>query len=51
MSITVTKIDVNPTLDASRFAMPAAAPKPGGKPANEKDEKKPSPAPAKPPRS
>jgi hypothetical protein len=50
MSITVTKIDVNPTLDAARFAMPAAAPKPAGKPANEKDEKKESPAPAKPPR-
>lgn len=48
MAITVSKIEVNPTLDASRFAMPAAAPKPAAKPDADKKE---TPAPAKPPRS
>jgi outer membrane lipoprotein-sorting protein len=48
MMITVSKIEVNPTLDASRFAMPAAAAKPAEKPAME--EKK-APAPPKPPQS
>ncbi|MEA2600375.1 MAG: hypothetical protein QOF89_1367 [Acidobacteriota bacterium] len=41
MAITVSKVEVNPSLDASRFAMPAAAEKP---PAEKKD-----PAPPKPP--
>ena len=37
--ITISKIEVNPTLDASRFAMPAAAAKPAmEKPAAEKKE-------------
>jgi len=45
--ITISKIEVNPTLDASRFAMPAAAAKPAmEKPAAEKKD----PAPPKPPR-
>jgi outer membrane lipoprotein-sorting protein len=48
MAITVSKIEVNPTLDASRFAMPPAAPK-TDKPAAEMKKDAP-PAPAKPPR-
>ena len=44
--ITINKIEVNPTLDASRFAMPAAA----AKPAMEKPMEKKEPAPSKPPR-
>ena len=43
--ITISKIEVNPTLDASRFAMPAAA----AKPAMEKPMEKQEPAPSKPP--
>jgi outer membrane lipoprotein-sorting protein len=43
MTISISKIEVNPTVDASRFAMPAA--KPAAKPAEEKKDK---PAPPKP---
>lgn len=43
MVITVSKIEINPTVDSSRFAMPAA--KPADKPAEEKK----APAPPKPP--
>ncbi len=46
MAITVSKVEVNPSLEASRFAMPAAAAKPAmEKPPAEKKE----PAPPKPP--
>jgi outer membrane lipoprotein-sorting protein len=44
MTLTISKIEVNPTLDASRFTMPPAAPKAAA-------EKKDAPAPAKPPRA
>jgi hypothetical protein len=44
-------MELNPTLDAARFAMPAAAPKPAAKPDEKPMEKKDAPAPAKPPRS
>jgi len=43
MTISISKIEVNPTVDASRFAMPAA--KPADKPMEEKKDK---PAPPKP---
>lgn len=42
MVITVSKIEVNPTLDASRFAMPAAKPAAAGD-KDKKDEKAPAP--------
>jgi outer membrane lipoprotein-sorting protein len=45
MTMTISKVEVNPGVDASRFAMPAAD-KPADKPAEKKD----APAPAKPPR-
>lgn len=48
--ITLSKIEVNPTLDASRFAMPAAEKKPADKPAPPAMEEKKEPAPPKPPR-
>jgi outer membrane lipoprotein-sorting protein len=45
MVITISKVEVNPTMDASRFAMPAA--KPAAAAGEKKDEK--APAPPKPP--
>lgn len=41
MTISISKIEVNPTLDASRFAMPAA--KPAADKGEKKDEKAPAP--------
>jgi outer membrane lipoprotein-sorting protein len=41
MMITISKIEINPTLDASRFAMPAA--KPAAAAGEKKDEKAPAP--------
>jgi outer membrane lipoprotein-sorting protein len=43
MTITISKIEINPTVDASRFAMPAA--KPADKPAEEKKDKAAPPKP------
>jgi outer membrane lipoprotein-sorting protein len=51
MAITVSKMELNPTLEANRFAMPAASPKPAARPDEKPMEKKDTPAPAKPPRS
>src|SRR4051812_46673808 len=45
MTITISKIEINPTVDASRFAMPAAKPVA----AEEKKDKDKAPAPPKPP--
>jgi len=45
MVITISKIELNPTLDASRFAMPAAKPAAAG----EKKDNDKAPAPPKPP--
>jgi len=45
MTITISKIEINPTVDASRFAMPAAKPAA----AEEKKDKDKAPAPPKPP--
>lgn len=43
MTISISKIEVNPTLDASRFTMPAAKPAAGDKDKDKKDEKAPAP--------
>jgi hypothetical protein len=42
MTITISKVEVNPTLEASRFAMPAAKPA-AEKDKDKKDEKAPPP--------